>query len=46
MKRVGELFVIAAPVLLGFANVVEAASSPLVWSCSGVQAGVRQQLVP
>ena len=35
MKRVGELFVIAAPVLLGFANVVEAASSPLVWSCSG-----------
>lgn len=35
MKRVCVLFVIAAPVLLGFANVVEAASSPLVWSCSG-----------
>ncbi len=35
METVGVLFVIAAPVLLGLANVVEAASSPSVWSCSG-----------
>ena len=35
MKFTGVLFVIAVPVLLGFANVVEAASSPSVWRCSG-----------
>lgn len=34
-KTIAIALFVAAPVLLGFANVVEAASSPSVWRCSG-----------